>query len=52
MGKMEWEDMGKYRVRGGKCREIGRGESVDMGECISYFEWSPLPYYNIYIYSL
>lgn len=20
--KMEWEDIGKYRVRGGKCREI------------------------------
>lgn len=22
MEKMEWEDIGKYRVRGGKCREI------------------------------
>lgn len=49
---MEWEDIGKYRVRGGKCRDMGEVRVGECGECISYFEGSPLPYYNIYICTL
>lgn len=36
----------------GSVGRLGEVRVEDMGECISYFEWSPLPYYNIYIYSL
>lgn len=31
MEKMEWEDIGKYRVKGGKCRWMASNESVDSG---------------------
>lgn len=36
MEKMEWEDIGKYRVRGGKCRWMASDESGRMWVNVSH----------------